>query len=596
MKQRKRLVWQLYPSYLILILLSLLAISWYASRSLEHFFLERTQEDLQARGQLLTFQIRQYISPPDQKTDQKTIDDLCKDMGKNAPTRITVILPDGRVVGDSDEIPLHMDNHGNRPEISEATKGRIGTATRYSKTLQQNMMYVALPLKANGQIAAVVRTSIPLTFIEEEITSLQVKIGVGGFLIALLASGVCLVISRRISRPIENMTEGADRFAKGDLKHRLPQPDTLELASLAKALNQMAVDLENRIELVISQRNEYEAVLASMIEGVIAVDMEKRILSINQAAASMLNINPYELKGRNILEAIRSHDLYQFVTEALDNGAASEGDVVFHLHGEQIIYTQCVPLRNSSNHRIGTLVVLNDVTQIRHLENVRRDFVANVSHEIKTPLTAIKGFVETLLSGSAESPKERDNFLGIIQKHADRLSAIVEDLLFLARLEQKDKAEENVQFQTQPLKTVIDNAVQMVKSKADEKAITFEVTGNPEIEVRINTMLIEQAFVNLLDNAVKYSPEKSTIQIDAVVEGKEISVRISDQGPGIPKVHQTRIFERFYRVDKARSRKLGGTGLGLSIVKHIAQTHGGRVSIVSAPGAGSTFIVHLPML
>ena len=591
MKRRIQLIWQLYPSYLVIILLSVTAISWYASQSLEHFFLERIKEDLIARGQLLTFQIRQHLSP----LNQSEIDRLCKGLGGDMTTRITVILLDGRVVGDSDEIPSHMDNHGNRPEIMEAAKGNIGVFTRYSRTLQKNMMYVALPLKTDDRITAVVRTSIPLTSVEKEISSLQIKISIGGLIIALLASGVCLFISRKISKPIENMTEGAVRFAKGDLKHRLDQPNTLELSRLSKALNQMAAELENRINTVINQRNEYEAVLASMSEGVIAVDMEERILSTNQAASRMLSINAYQSKGRNILEAIRNRELHKFITEAISTGLTKEGDVIFHQQGEQIIHTQCVPLRNANDQRIGTLVVLNDVTQMRHLENVRSDFVANVSHEIKTPLTAIKGFVETLLSCDTQEPKERNKFLGIIQKHADRLGAIVEDLLSLARMEQKDNADEVIHLQSLPLKTVIDNAIQVIKPKAEEKQITVDAECDPTLEARIEPMLMEQACVNLLDNAVKYSPENSRVEIKAGVEEKEILVRVIDQGPGIPKKHQSRIFERFYRIDKARSRSLGGTGLGLSIVKHIAKTHGGRVSLDSTPGKGSVFVIHLPL-
>lgn len=589
MKKKIRLIWQLYPSYLVLLLLSLFAVSWYASRSLHNFFIYRTQTDLQAQGQLLKNQIRSYLMPG----NNVAVDRLCKEVGENTPTRVTVILPDGVVVGDSEETPRHMDNHGSRVEIRQALAGRIGMATRFSNTLQQNMMYVALPVTLDDATHAAVRTSIPLTSVENEIRSLQMKIIFGGFIIAVVASGICLFVSRRISLPIENMTHMAQRFAQGDLKHRIAPSHTIELASLANALNQMARQLENRIETVINQKNEYEAVLASMVEGVVAVDMEARILSINEAAAKILNSQEAEIKGRNILEAIRNHNVYQFVTNALSNGIYMESDVRLHRQGEQIIHLQCTPLRNAANQRIGTLLVLNDVTRIRNLENVRKEFVANVSHEIKTPLTAIKGFVETLLHGSVKTEAEREKFLGIINKHADRLGALIEDLLSLARLEQKDPAEKN-NFDPRRLRDLIETAIQVIKTNADEKKIAFDFDCDENLRARLDGTLMEQAIVNLLDNAVKYSPVGSRVHISLERLAGQLCIHVADHGPGIPPHHLARLFERFYRVDKARSRKLGGTGLGLAIVKHICQVHGGSVSVQSELGKGSIFTISIP--
>ncbi|MDX9786503.1 MAG: ATP-binding protein [Desulfobacterales bacterium] len=589
MKKKRRLIWQLYPSYLLLILLSLSAVGWYVTRSFHHFFINRIQNDLQSQGQFLKYQLSGLISP----FNAEAVDRLCKAVGKNVATRITVILPDGTVAGDSNEMPVHMENHGGRREIQQALTGKIGSAIRYSKTLQQNMMYVAQPVSNGDNTAAVIRTSVPLTAVEHEIQSLQIKVLLGGFIIAVAASGLGLFVSRRISLPIEKMTKAAERFSQGDLKQRLDPPGTIELAGLANALNQMAMQLENRIETVINQRNEYEAVLTSMLEGVIAVDMQERILSMNGAATRMLNLRTADLKGRNILEAIRNRDVYAFITEALATGIYKEGDVVVHQQGEQVLNIQCTPLCNAGNQRIGTLVVLNDVTRLRNLDTVRREFVANVSHEIKTPLTAIKGFVETLLQGTAETEEEKSRFLGIIKKHADRMGAIIEDLLSLARLEQKDGID-LVSVESRRLKDIIDTAIQIIKGKAEEKKIVFEVVADPDIRANLDGTLIEQAIVNLLDNAVKYSPVASRVQVHAAQSEDEIRIHITDAGPGIPSQHLPRIFERFYRVDKARSRKLGGTGLGLAIVKHICQVHGGNCQVDSELGKGTTFTIAIP--
>jgi two-component system, OmpR family, phosphate regulon sensor histidine kinase PhoR len=596
MRKKRRLIWHIYPSYLLLVLLSLGAVSWYATDSLHNFFFHRIQADLKAQGQLLKSEFTALLSP----INAEAIDQLCKETGHNTATRITIILRDGTVVGDSNEIPKHMDNHGSRNEIRSALAGETGVSTRYSRTLQHNMMYVAQPLSLGKELIAVIRTAIPLTAAEDEIRSLQLKILLGGCLIALAASGVCLLISRRISRPIENMTAVAERYARGELQLRPETPDTVELARLATALNQMAVQLESRIETVINQRNEYEAVLSSMVEGVIAVDMAEHILSINAAAIKMMGYRNAPLKGRNILEAIRNRDVYQIVTDALAAGDYREKDILLRQEGERIIHMQCIPLCNAGNERIGTLIVLHDVTQIRNLDTVRREFVANVSHEIKTPLTTIKGFVETLLQGSVESAEEKEKFLGIIKRHTDRLEAIIKDLLSLARLEQQEIEEERNErsekepFECRRIKDVIDTALQVIKSKADEKNIALAVSCDPEIQAKMDGTLMEQAIVNLLDNAVNYSPTESRVNIVVSAGEKDLCIHIKDQGPGIPGQHLSRLFERFYRVDKARSRKLGGTGLGLAIVKHICQVHGGTVTVESEPGKGSTFTIRLP--
>jgi two-component system phosphate regulon sensor histidine kinase PhoR len=589
MKRNKRLIWQIFPSFLLITLLSLLAVSWYASSSMRHFFLDQTAVDLNVRAILLEKQVIAHLLPP----GPPSVDAVCKARGKLSATRYTVIMPSGEVIGDSRETPHLMDNHANRPEIARALTGETGSSIRYSNTLMQSMMYVARPIKKNGNILAVIRASIPTTFINRELKLIRLKIALGGLLIAILAAGISLLISRRITRPIVAMKKSAGHFADGDFSHRLAAPDSEEMAGLAEALNQMASQLDNRIKTIINQRNELETVLSSMREGVVAVDNKERIISMNQAAAVLFECDPVKSQDKNIQEVVRNLPLQQFIRKAISGREPEEDDIVLYQNGERILNLKSSPLLDANKEQIGTLVVYNDVTQLRRLENMRRDFVANVSHEIKTPLTAIKGFVETLYRGKVEKPEETERFLGIIQKHVDRLSSIIEDLLSLSRIEQEDEGR-TIQLERGYIEDVFKSAIQICRPKAEEKEITINLICEEQLRSNFDPTLLEQAVVNLLDNAIKYSEPNSAIHLTANLNDSEVKIIVEDQGIGIAKKHLPRLFERFYRVDKARSRKLGGTGLGLAIVKHIAQAHGGQVTVKSTPGKGSTFTIHLP--
>ncbi|MFV9691805.1 MAG: ATP-binding protein [Desulfobacteria bacterium] len=589
MPKKKRLLWQLYPSYLLITVISVMGVTWYASSSLRQFFLGQTASDLEARARLVEKQIEECLDPP----DEKCVDLLCKRIGRRASTRITIILPSGKVIGDSREDPAKMDNHVDRPEFMQALTGPSGNSMRYSRTLEKNMMYVGIPVRANEQTLAVVRTSIPVTAIDVALKEIQIRIAGAGLVIALFAAALSLIVSRRITRPIEELKKGAESFARGDFQCTLPVSESEEIGGLAEAMNEMARQLHERINTIIGQRNEIEGVLCSMIEGVIAVDMDERVLSMNNAAARMFGCNASEAQGRSIQEIVRNTVLREFVTDTLSSEKPVERDVVLSSNGDLFLSGHGTLLQDAQGKQIGALIVLNDVTRLRRLEEIRRDFVANVSHEIKTPITAIKGFVETLREGAVKNPDDAERFLGIIEKHVERLEAIIEDLLSLSRIERGTEREENGLVENS-VKDVLETAIQVCEVGAVARKIDIELSCPENLFAKMEPRLLEQAVVNLLDNAVKYSNEESSIRVEASQGEGEIILSVRDEGCGIEKKHLSRLFERFYRVDKARSRQLGGTGLGLAIVKHIAQAHGGHVNVESTPGKGSTFSIYLP--
>jgi two-component system phosphate regulon sensor histidine kinase PhoR len=587
---KRRLIWRLYPSYLIITILALVLVAWYSSHSLRSFYYAEVARDLKSRTQLAAREVLVALS----RKDYEEVDRLCKTLGKTADMRLTVILPDGQVVGDSDKQPARMENHSDRPEFIEAMKGQTGRSVRFSNTLGKNMMYVAVGLKEKDTTVAVIRGSLSVIAVDKALADIYAKITWAGLVIAVLAAGVTLLLSRKITRPIEQMKDAAKRFASGQLDHRVPVPDSEELAELAGALNETADRLRKTIETITNQKNQLEGILSSMAEGVIAVDSDGRVMSINKKAAQLLEIDGNSAMGHSIEEAIRNPDIQRFTRYTLATSSPTEEDIVLPAKQPVSIRVRGTYLTDHQGNKSGAVVVLSDMTRMHRLENIRRDFVANVSHELRTPITSIKGFVETLLDGAINEPEQAQRFLKIIADHTDRLMAIIDDLLSLSRLEENGQTR-IISMEHLKVKPVLESAIELSGPKAGEKKITIKLDCEDDIEVLMNPTLLEQAVFNLVDNAIKYSPAESTVQITAGRSEKEIMIFVKDFGCGIEKPHLERIFERFYVVDKARSRKLGGTGLGLAIVKHIVNLHGGKVSVESTPGQGSTFTIHLPV-
>jgi two-component system phosphate regulon sensor histidine kinase PhoR len=592
----RRLFWRIFATYLIVVVLCTVAVGYLAVRSARDFYLDRTAEELAARATLVREEVASLGA-----LDASDLQGVLARLAEAADTRITVISaglpgpPSGEVLADSGRDPSELENHGDRPEFRTALAGGVGRAVRASESIGQDMMYVAVPLVEDGRTVAVVRAARPLTAVEGTLDELYRSIFLAAALVALVAAAVGWVVSARIATPMRHIQEGARRLAAGDLSQRLVVPRTEEIAGIAASLNEMARELDETIRSITRERNEREAVLESMVEGVLAVDTDHRVIAVNPAAARLLGIDAEAVRDQAIEEVTRNPELQQAVDAALDGRGPVEVDLALHVAGrDRFVQANGALLHATGGEVVGAVVVLNDVTRLRRLEGVRRDFVANVSHELKTPVTSIKGFAETLADGALDDPEAARRFLAIIAAQADRLNAIIEDLLALSALEQGD-VERSITFEDTRLRGVLDAAVAVCAPKAAAKGMSVHVLCDDGLRAEVSAPLLEQAVVNLIDNAVKYSPGETRVTVACRADTPDdLVIEVVDEGPGIPRDQLPRLFERFYRVDKARSREMGGTGLGLSIVKHIAHAHDGFVTVDSKVGAGSTFGIHVP--
>ena len=606
--KQKRLFWQILLVHLVILLLTILVVSWFSVRTFNNFYLAEKGIDLENRANLIKSRVVELM----RANDQTHLRQLVVDSGRSSGTRITIIEPDGLVIADTNENPKEMDNHRTRPEINIAFSGSSGKSLRFSNTLGQRMLYTAIPLYAGDAhgneggdkevVIAVLRMSVPLIAIDGALADIRARIFVGALLAIAGALVLTFLVSRSISRPLEEMTKGAEQYARGDFSRRMlhntKTTASKEIASLATAMDQMADQLDETITTIVNQRNQLETVFSSMVEAVIAVDREERIISINDATAQLFGIERRGTQGRLVQEAIRSIELQHQIERILTTGKGFEDEIILEDNGNGDIYlhTNVVPMYGGDEEMLGALIVLNDVTRVRKLENLRSEFVANVSHELRTPITSIRGYVETLLDGALDEREDAEKFLHIVLRQSEQLEEIIDDLLALSRIEREAK-DAQIDFEQMVLKSILEEAAEISRPKAEEKDVAIVVDCPDDLEMHINSTLLEQAVVNLLHNGITYSEAGQEVVLTAAVMetdgSSKVRLSVSDSGIGIAKEHLPRLFERFYRSDRARSRKEGGTGLGLAIVKHIAQAHGGTVEVESSVGEGSTFHIIL---
>jgi len=580
---------KLTASYVFIVLISFGFIAYFLDKNLEENSLQDIKFSLVNQAYLIENQLAVENL---KKEDLIFFDTLVKTLSPKIKSRLTIINNQGKVLADSEEFlqeVLDMENHASRPEVKAALEGRIGEEIRYSSTLKIDMLYVALPIKQKDQILGVIRLALPLEDVRQTLLTIRKSVSLSLFFAIGLAFVLGSLLSRTITRPINRIIHISRRFSQGDFSRRIFEDSQDEIGQLAATLNKMAQGLEDKIKEVEIQNQQLKAIFQSMVEGIIVVDKIGRLVSINPTIENIFNVKKKDTEGRFFLEAIRNNEIAEIISSVLKDGNFISKEISLVWPVQRIFEINASPIF-AKDVIGGCLVVIHDISQMRKLETVRRDFVANVSHELKTPLTSIKGFVETLLEGALEDKENSRHFLKIIQEHAGRLDNLLNDLLDLSHLESKEITLEKKEVN---LKDLVDDVLASFKVQLKKKAIAArnELTQLP---VKVDKEKIGQVLTNLIDNAIKFNSEKGSIKIYNQDSGDLVKVVIEDSGIGIPAKDIPRIFERFYRVDKARSRELGGTGLGLSIVRHIVELHNGSVGVESTEGLGSKIWFTLP--
>jgi two-component system phosphate regulon sensor histidine kinase PhoR len=523
------------------------------------------------------------------------LDDEADALAPLVSARVTFVARDGTVVGDSDldgEALSTVENHGRRPEILQAAQQGVGVARRYSTTLSADMLYAAVPVKnPDMEALAYVRLAVPLLQVRDQLAAVRrialVASGAGLLAALGLAWGISILLSRRVNA----IASVAERYATGDLSQPARDYGNDEVGVVARMLDESVREIGRRAEELASDQARMQAILAGMVEGVIVVNEQGRVQLVNQAARSKLRVHD-PADGRHYLEIVRHPDIAAQLGAALRGATTAALELTLPRSPDLTIVARSAPVASPGAR--GAVLVMHDITDLRKADRIRRDFVANVSHELRTPLTAVRGYVEALLDGGADQADAK-RFLDIIGRHTLRMERLVRDLLRLARLDAGQEILEHVPCSVDSLfagvETELEDAIETRRQTVERRIAADAQT------VRGDPAKLHDALRNLLENAANYSPEGARIVMAAERRDGRILLTVTDEGPGIPEADLPRIFERFYRVDKARSRDgrdPGGTGLGLSIVKHLVELHGGHVSAVNGPRGGAVFTVDLP--
>ncbi|ASS64730.1 MULTISPECIES: ATP-binding protein [unclassified Paenibacillus] len=512
--------------------------------------------------------------------------------------RVTFIRKDGIVLGDSDHDPSTMDNHLGRTEVKQAEQSGIGRAIRHSDTISRNMLYVAMAVDKDSPHSDIIRLSYSLETVERNINRLWTVLIIGLLLLFLVAAVVSYRIAKGLTSPLEQITDAAKRIRSMDYSVRVDVHNKDEIGELGAAINSMAEGLQVQMNRIQQNETQLYSVLDNMTSGVVMIDPAGRMMLLNRRAEEVLGFEHREMVGRPYSEAKQQYELSQIIQQGLEKQEAVHEEITFYFPEERLLELNLVPVHQSDDSFGGLLLVLHDVSAIRRLERMRSEFVANVSHELKTPITAIKGFAETLLGGAVNDPVMSKQFMQIIYDESERLNRLIGDILELSKIESRRVP---LQFSPIDLASFMERSMTILESEAARKSIAMTLDNAPGIYLEADEDRLRQVVANLLQNGISYTPEGGKVSVRTSLVQSEggsemVQIRIVDTGIGIPRKDLPRIFERFYRVDKARSRVSGGTGLGLSIVKHLVELHHGSITVDSTVGVGTAFTIELPVI
>jgi len=588
---RRKFFWRLSLTFLALLWSVLLAVDFLAERALRQNYESDSYRELQALARVVrTHPLPLNSIPPKTPEETAALNNWVANAASSG-ARVTIIAADGRVLADSQTETDTMETHAGRPEVVQALQSGEGRATRTSVSVKQGLLYYAFREFLPGDVPVIVRLALPLEGIDEPLGKFRTNLWVGSLLIFLIAGAVGLLMSRTYTDRVERLREFSRRVAEGDFRPLPPDGTGDTLEALGSSLNQTASRLDRTIRTLTEERNLSAAILGSMVEGVAVVNGAERLAFANPGFASILGLDVPPVAGSSLLEVVRQTELIEAVRRVLAGEPRVEAEIATGTLRQHFFAATVASVR--AGETSGAVIVLHDITELRKLERVRRDFIANVSHEFRTPLTAIQGFAETLIAGALDDPQNRGRFLNIILEHARRLARLTEDLLKLSQMDA-----DRLELEIRPVKVaqLIESCYETARHRAAEKELNLSLDASDTLpDVAGDARRLQEVLQNLLDNAIQYTLPNGKIMLSAESHNDEVIFTVTDTGIGIPTSDQPRIFERFYRVDAARSREAGGTGLGLAIAKHLIEAQGGRIWVESEIGVGSKFHFSAPV-
>ncbi|HEY2992932.1 MAG TPA: ATP-binding protein [Methylomirabilota bacterium] len=565
--------------------IAVLAAGLYLSQALDRFAVESLEARLATAGRLLHDDVRALLL---RRASPDAMDAFVRRAAAPTDSRVTIMALDGVVLADSEVPPAELgrlENHAARPEMQAALAGRVGRDLRTSVSIHTPLLYVALPVRDGARVVGVVRLALPLSAVTSSYDRVNRVLLAGGLVALVVAFGIGIFVAGRVTRPVVEMQAIARQMSEGQFAVRAPVASADELGSLGRALNMMVARLREQIETLQGERAKATAILDGMVEGVIAVDGHETVLLMNERARAVFGVGPGRGEGKPFLEVIRNADLHEIFRAGRRAGDVARRELRLTSPVERTLRVTAVPLPLGAEPP-GLVMVVDDVSELRRLEQVRTEFVANVSHELRTPLTAIQGYLETLLGGALEEREHARRFLEVAFRHTERLGRLLNDLTDLSNIE---LGKVSLHLTPTALRPVVDSVLEIVAAKARDGGVEVAADVPETSTAHADHDRLAQILINLVDNAVKYTPAGGRVAVRArALDGERVELSVSDTGVGIPHVDLPRITERFYRVDKARSRELGGTGLGLAIVKHLVLAHGGELAIESQEGQGTT--------